>query len=99
MAQIHGWEALDGKVVRHRCDNPPCFRFDHLELGTIGDNVRDAVERGQHNNQYAGRTHCPQGHSYEEHGYVRPDGRGRHCRLCSNEHTRALRARRRLEVL
>lgn len=24
----------NGLVVRHRCDNPPCIRLDHLELGT-----------------------------------------------------------------
>jgi hypothetical protein len=24
-----------GLVVRHKCDNPPCFRLSHLELGTL----------------------------------------------------------------
>ena len=47
MAQIHGWEALEGKVVRHRCDNPSCYRYDHLELGTKADNSRDMAERGR----------------------------------------------------
>ena len=36
----------EGMVVRHKCDNPPCFRLSHLELGTVADNNRDASERG-----------------------------------------------------
>ena len=38
----------EGLVVRHRCDNPPCVLIDHLEIGTRGDNNRDAIERGRH---------------------------------------------------
>lgn len=45
------WEAANGPipkgmVVRHKCDNRPCFRLSHLELGTVADNNHDAVERG-----------------------------------------------------
>ncbi|MDP9474817.1 MAG: HNH endonuclease [Actinomycetota bacterium] len=36
-----------GQVVRHRCDNPPCCRPEHLQLGTHSDNSRDAVDRGR----------------------------------------------------
>lgn len=36
-----------GMVVRHRCDNPPCFDASHLILGTYGDNARDREERGR----------------------------------------------------
>jgi hypothetical protein len=33
--------------VMHLCDNPPCFRFDHLLLGTHADNMADAGRKGR----------------------------------------------------
>ena len=44
------WEMANGPipaglVVRHRCDNRPCYRLSHLELGTVADNNRDARDR------------------------------------------------------
>lgn len=37
----------DGLICRHKCDNPPCVRPDHLESGTHKDNARDRTERGR----------------------------------------------------
>ncbi len=34
-------------VVRHTCDNPPCFRRQHLIEGSQRDNIRDAIARGR----------------------------------------------------
>lgn len=34
-----------GKVIRHKCDNPPCINPNHLELGSDADNIRDRDER------------------------------------------------------
>lgn len=47
-----GWILLNGEiedklVVRHKCDNNPCIEPTHLELGTQGDNIRDAFARGR----------------------------------------------------
>lgn len=38
---------LDGKIVRHKCDNPHCCNPEHLELGTHQDNEDDKTLRGR----------------------------------------------------
>lgn len=35
------------EVVRHTCDNPKCYRIEHLLPGTHADNVADRVTRGR----------------------------------------------------
>lgn len=37
----------DGLLVRHKCDNRLCTNLDHLELGTIQENVQDREDRGR----------------------------------------------------
>lgn len=32
-------------IVMHECDNPPCFRWDHLRLGTRAENSHDMVAK------------------------------------------------------
>lgn len=46
------WTLVNGPIpgkmsVLHRCDNPPCWRPDHLFLGTDLDNVRDALAKNR----------------------------------------------------
>lgn len=47
--QHHGvtLDSIKGLVVRHMCDNPPCINPNHLLIGTIADNNRDAKERNR----------------------------------------------------
>ncbi len=40
-------EGIDGKVVRHTCDNPRCINPNHLLLGSRADNNRDRADRGR----------------------------------------------------
>lgn len=39
---------VDGVVVRHSCDNPPCVNPAHLSVGTMADNSADMVSRDRH---------------------------------------------------
>lgn len=42
-----------GMLVCHTCDNPPCVNPDHLWIGAVRDNARDAATKG--------RLHRPSG--------------------------------------
>lgn len=52
LAHRAAWRARNGPIpaglcVCHRCDVRLCIRPDHLFVGTIGDNNRDAVAKGR----------------------------------------------------
>lgn len=53
--KLHRWivETLEGRkllpeeFILHACDNPPCYRVDHLMIGTVQDNNADMFAKGR----------------------------------------------------
>jgi hypothetical protein len=99
MVKVHRYEweqhygpIPEGMKVLHRCDNPKCYRLDHLFLGTQADNVRDMLDkrRGRWN---ADDEACHRGHPRTpENTYISPQGE-RKCRVCGRENARKRRAK------
>ena len=95
-----GWELAHGPIpnglsVLHSCDNPPCVRASHLFLGTAAENNADMVAKGRLDTSaasatHAAKTHCPQGHAYDEVNTYTYHGH-RQCRACHRAVVRAAR--------
>lgn len=81
-------EAIHGPLprellARHTCNTPPCAAPEHLIPGTHSDNAKDAIAAGvEFGKLQSAKTHCPQGHPFDEaNTYRRPNG-ARGCRTC-----------------
>ena len=91
----------DKPHVLHHCDNPPCINPEHLYTGTNADNVADRVKKNRTSRYWSTRTHCKQGHEYNEINTRFYNGE-RVCRPCENhrqKHAKALSRERRKAAL
>ena len=78
-------EIPEGLVIDHLCRNRSCIRPDHLEVVTQRVNLLrgETITADQ-----VLRTHCPQGHVYDELNTIIRRGK-RECRTCANSRARA----------
>jgi hypothetical protein len=85
----------DGLVLDHLCRNRACARPDHLEPTTDAANILRGTGWSA---RHARKTHCPQGHAYDERNtHVDKNGM-RHCRTCDADRHRARREERRIAL-
>jgi hypothetical protein len=97
------WEHVNGPVpegleLDHLCRVRNCVNPDHLEAVTHAENVKRG-EAGLHNPI---KTHCSNGHVYEEVGYCiinDPRGKYRRCKRCHADKAIAYRAKKKAEKL
>lgn len=72
----------EGQVIDHLCGNPICVKPSHLEAVTQSVNVRRGKGCDLAAKRQRAKTHCPNGHPYDDDNtYVDPKGR-RRCITC-----------------
>lgn len=77
----------EGMEARHVDGNPTHNHVSNLAWGTHSENTYDQVSAGTHN--IARRTHCPQGHPYDEANTYRKPSGARTCRTCKRDKRKA----------
>jgi hypothetical protein len=87
-----GKELFPGMELHHVCENRLCINVDHLQQVTHGENIRarsfserpgngSGRRKGISREGYATRTHCANGHDWNETNVRMYRGYG-HCRIC-----------------
>lgn len=79
--KLHNGAFDESLNVLHRCDNPSCVNPDHLFLGTHQENMADCKRKKRF--FHSSKTHCRQGHPYDEKN-TRFNKKGeRVCKVCA----------------
>ena len=89
----------EGLFVCHACDNKLCVNPGHLYLGDNRENQKDAFAKGilKPINPHIGKTHCRNGHKYDEDNtYYKPKNGHRDCKKCQYQRSKNYQTKRRL---
>lgn len=71
----------EGLVINHLCENKACVRPDHLEAVTSRENTMYSDTPAR---RHAQKTHCAQGHPFDEINTFYSGSTSRRCRACHN---------------
>lgn len=74
-----------GHQIDHLCRETLCVRPDHLEAVSAGENSL----RSNRSLHELSKTHCPQGHPYDEANTIRNSKGWRRCRECCRRRSSA----------
>ena len=86
----------EGMELDHLCRTRNCYNPAHLEPVTHAENMRrNRVTQQQPPPGPRTPTHCPKGHDMSD-AYVRPDGKGRQCRVCQLDRDQRHKAKRKV---
>lgn len=77
-------ERPEGMQIRHLDGDPTNNALSNLAYGSASENRKDSVQHGTH--AMVNRTHCPQGHPYNEENTMMSSKGSRLCRTCQREH-------------
>ncbi len=88
--QRYVWEQANGPIpagmlIDHQCRNRACVNVAHLRVVTNQINITENVV-GHAWQLEAAKTHCPQGHPYDDANTAKINGK-RCCRQCRREAT------------
>lgn len=84
-------EPPEGMEVLHGDGDPLNNDISNLRYGTSSENKRDTVRHGR--NPSSKKTHCPQGHPYDEENTLIVSG-NRRCRICNQKRCAGYKARK-----
>lgn len=102
----------DGQMICHSCNNSVCVNPQHLYVGTMQDNINDAMKCGTHiasparrqelraMSRIRVRVFCQRGHRLPPYlpPEERPENWYRYCRVCNRIATRASYSRRKKQA-